>query len=122
MALIACPECEAQVSDRAPTCPQCGAPAAVESKVIVAAPVQAFLVNPKVIVYWGGKAVAKLARGQVAEVPIDRDGTMRFEASVRTAELAVGAGRVTRVQLGWDRISGKLVARQVEQIGGTALL
>ncbi len=120
MALITCPECEAQVSDRAPTRPQCGAPVAVESKVIVASPVQAFLVNPKVTVSWGGKAVAKLARGQVAEVPIERDGTMRFRASGRSAELTVRAGGVTRVQLGWDLISGKLVARQVEHIGGNS--
>lgn len=28
MALIDCPECKAQVSDKAPTCPQCGAPIA----------------------------------------------------------------------------------------------
>ena len=86
MALISCSECEAQVSDLAPTCPHCGAPVAVESKVIVAAPVQAFLVNPKVTVSWGGKAVAKLARGEVAEVPIEHGGTMMFGASVRTAE------------------------------------
>lgn len=26
MALISCPECEAQISDKAPTCPKCGAP------------------------------------------------------------------------------------------------
>jgi len=28
MPLIACPDCSTQVSDRAPTCPQCGAPIA----------------------------------------------------------------------------------------------
>jgi len=28
MALIACPDCSTQVSDRAPTCPKCGAPIA----------------------------------------------------------------------------------------------
>lgn len=26
MAIIHCPECEAEISDKAPTCPQCGAP------------------------------------------------------------------------------------------------
>lgn len=28
MALINCPECNAEVSDKAPTCPRCGAPVA----------------------------------------------------------------------------------------------
>ncbi|EHQ52168.1 MULTISPECIES: zinc-ribbon domain-containing protein [Ectothiorhodospira] len=31
MALIDCPECGRQVSDKAPTCPGCGAPIALES-------------------------------------------------------------------------------------------
>lgn len=31
MALIACPECGAQVSDRAPSCPHCGVPIAATS-------------------------------------------------------------------------------------------
>jgi len=31
MALIACPECEKEVSDKAPTCPNCGAPIAAHA-------------------------------------------------------------------------------------------
>lgn len=37
MALITCTECGAQVSDRAPTCPRCGAPVAVASEASEAA-------------------------------------------------------------------------------------
>ena len=32
MALISCPDCGTQVSDRAPTCPKCGAPIAGSSE------------------------------------------------------------------------------------------
>ena len=32
MALISCPDCEKEVSDRAPTCPNCGAPIATAPK------------------------------------------------------------------------------------------
>jgi len=36
MALTKCRECGQQVSDRAPTCPHCGAPASVPARTIVA--------------------------------------------------------------------------------------
>jgi len=32
MALIACPDCSTQVSDRAPACPKCGAPIAASAR------------------------------------------------------------------------------------------
>ena len=122
MALIVCPECGADVSDKAPTCPACGVPLLTESKVIVAAPVQAMLMNPKVAAYLDGREVAKLKRGELAEIPIDHDTTLSFTAGIRSTELAVKAGAVTRVQLGWDRISGKLVAQVVESISGRSLV
>jgi len=34
MPLIACPDCATQVSDRAPTCPKCGAPIANRPDVV----------------------------------------------------------------------------------------
>jgi uncharacterized membrane protein YvbJ len=34
MPLIACPDCSTQVSNRAPTCPKCGAPIAGRSEAI----------------------------------------------------------------------------------------
>lgn len=122
MALIACPECGTEISDWAPTCPRCGFPMVTESKVIVAAPVQAMLVNPRVTVYLDGIEVAVLKRGEVAEVPLAQDGTLTFTASIRSAEIAVKFGAVTRVQLGWDRISGKLVAQIVDAVGGRGLI
>lgn len=114
MALIPCPECGNEVSARAPTCPRCGAPIFRESKLIVASPVQTFLVNPKIRVYWRGREVAALGKGESVTIPIDADGEVRFEASVRSARLAVRAGEVTRVQLMWDRVSGKLLPQVVE--------
>jgi hypothetical protein len=35
VSLIPCPECAHEVSDRAPSCPQCGVPIFRESKVVV---------------------------------------------------------------------------------------
>lgn len=122
MALVACPECGTDVSDKAATCPKCGVPLLTESKVIVAAPAQAMLLNPRVVAYLDGREVASLKRGELAEIHVDHDTTLSFTAGIRSTEIAVKAGAVTRVQLGWDRISGKLVAQVVEAISGRSLV
>lgn len=113
MALIACPECHGEVSDKAPVCPRCGVPIATASELIVVAPVQTMLANPLIRVTWRGREVGKIGRGQSLTIPIDGDGVARFSASGRSAEVRVPAGRVTRVQLSWSRLSGKLVAERV---------
>lgn len=116
MALMVCPECGEQVSDRAPSCPRCGVPILVESKLIVSAPTQAMLFSPKVRIEIDGVEVATVGRGGLATVPIDHDCEVSFLASIRSASATVKAGEVTRVQLAWNRISGALVAQRVEAI------
>jgi hypothetical protein len=116
MALIACPECGNEVSDLAPTCPRCGVPILVESKLIVSAPAQQMLFSPKVRVIIDGRTVAELRKGDVQTIDLDGDAAVRFDAAGRSAELSVQAGRVTRVQLSWNRITGGLVAQPVDAL------
>lgn len=113
MALIACPECSAEVSDRAPACPRCGVPIASASELVVIAPVQTMVGNPLVKVTWQGREVGKVGRGQSLTLPVDKAGTVRFSANGRSAELAVKPGAVTRIQLSWARMSGKLHAERI---------
>jgi len=122
MALIACPECGEQVSDAAASCPKCGHPIRVDSVVVVAAPNQAMLMSPKVHVHWAGREVAVLKHGERATIPVDADGVLFVAAGLRSTQMSVRAGRTTRVQLGWDRISGKLVAQEVDVLAGQSLL
>lgn len=66
MALIACPECKHQVSDKAPACPQCGAPiAAAAETAAVGVPLQTIQGTAKelkgqlalaALFFWGGIA------------------------------------------------------------------
>lgn len=96
MALISCPECESQVSDKAPTCPNCGVPIHRASKVMVYGYTQQFLVNPKVEVYWAGELVGKVKKGDFLEFDISEDGDVEFRTKPRRASLPVRAGNVTR--------------------------
>jgi predicted RNA-binding Zn-ribbon protein involved in translation (DUF1610 family) len=115
-ALIACPVCDKQVSNRAPTCPGCGEPIFRESKVIVYGYTQQFLINPKVQVFWNGALVGSVKKGDSLPFDIDADGEISFSSSVRQASLRVQAGRVTNIKISWDRITGKLIPQIVDVV------
>ncbi len=88
----------------------------------MAAPTQAMLINPKVYITIGGEDVAVIKRGEIARVPLAADAEVTCTSSIREVTFSVRAGRVTRVQLAWDRISGKLVAQEVDAFTGGTLL
>lgn len=117
MALIRCPECNKKVSDQAPACPSCGVPIHRESKLIVASPVQTFAINPKIKMAWNGATVATIKKGERVDMVVDADGEASYSAGFRSTSLQVQAGVVTKVQLMWDRVSGKLIAQVVDSIG-----
>ncbi len=116
MALIACPECGNQVSDRAPTCPRCGVPILVESKVVVYGYTQQFAINPKVQVFWNGSLVGSVKKGESLTIDVDADGEVSFKSSMRKASLQVKAGRVTNIKLSWDRVTGKMIPQVVDVV------
>jgi hypothetical protein len=66
MALIKCPECGAEMSDKAPQCVKCGTPiAAVPKSVFIRFPVwKGQIVNNKCYVYSGGREIAQGRAGQ----------------------------------------------------------
>lgn len=116
MALISCPECGKDVSDKAPTCPNCGVPILRESKVVVYGYTQQFAINPKVRVYWTGRPVGSVKKGDSISFDIDADGEVSFKSSIRSASVRVEAGRVTNIKLSWDRITGKLIPQIVDVV------
>jgi zinc-ribbon domain len=116
MALIACPECGSEVSDKAPTCPRCGVPIFRESKVVVYGYTQQFLINPKVQVFWNGSFVGSVKKGGRLSIDVDSDGEISFQSSIRKASLRVQAGRVTNIKISWDRITGKMIPQIVDVV------
>jgi hypothetical protein len=116
MALIACPECGNEVSDKAPACPRCGVPVFRESKVVVYGYTQQFATHPKVQVFWNGSPVGSVKRGDCISIDIDADGDISFKSSIRKASLRVQAGRVTNIKISWNRITGQLIPQIVDTV------
>lgn len=121
MALIACPECKATISDKAPACPHCGAPVAVESKLIVSGLMQALTITT-VRIDIGSREVARVRQGELVTIPIDHECTVDFVWVRRRASLLVRVGEVTRVQLSVNRMSARLVAQRVEAFTSGAMV
>ena len=116
MALIACPECGNEISDKAPVCPRCGVPMVLQSKVVVYGYTQQFAVNPKVKVFWNGSLVGSVRKGERLSFDIDADGEVSFKSSIRSASLRVQVGRVTKIKISWDRITGKMIPQIVDVV------
>jgi hypothetical protein len=83
MALINCPECGAEISDKAPQCPKCGTPIASAPKsVSVRFPVvEGQLFNNKCFVYSDGKEIASGKQGET--VTFECLAPMEIEVAVK---------------------------------------
>ncbi len=119
MALIRCPECGKEVSDKAAACIGCGcpiAPRSVESKIVVYGYTQHFLINPSVTVYVDGVEYCSVAKGGYVEIPIDRTSEVSFKLNMSKAKIIAQCGQITKVKLLWNRLTGQLVPQIIEVI------
>jgi hypothetical protein len=67
-------------------------------------------------VYWNGREVGSVKKGDFIEFDIDADGEVSFRASMGKASLRVEAGRRTTIKIAWDRISGKFMPQIVDRV------
>jgi hypothetical protein len=114
MAMIKCTECGASISDKAKSCIQCGCPINADSKVMIYGYTQIFLINPKVEVTMNGKLMGYVQNGDLLEIPISENAVIDFKCHVRTSHVTVYAGRVTKIKITWNRLTGKMVPKIVE--------
>lgn len=70
MALISCPECGSEVSDKAPACPRCGVPIASAPKEVLihVDRVRGQIFNIGCSIAAGGKVVAKGKQGETLRI------------------------------------------------------
>jgi hypothetical protein len=87
MALISCPECGNEVSDKAPTCPKCGVPlaSALKDVLVHVEKPKTQRVRYAVRVSIGGTEVASGRQGQTLTVPV-----------TKPTEIVVAPGHFTR--------------------------
>ena len=118
MALIKCSECGRLVSDKAKACIHCGNPLNTvnESKVMIYGYTESYLFNPPVNIFIGGQFIGSVAKGNLFEIPIAYDTVILFKCSMRSAKITVPAGRVTKIKLSWNRITGQLVPQIVDAV------
>ena len=74
MALIKCPECGKEISDKAMSCPNCGLPLRREDKgtydVIIKREKQWFLINPPIKIHVDSVEKYEIESGQQVKVPM----------------------------------------------------
>jgi len=116
MAIIICPECGASVSDKSPNCIRCGYPLIVESKVMVYGYTQAFAVNPKVEIFLDGVSVGSVKNGDLVEIPIRKSSVLEFRCAFRKNQIKVEPGKVTKIKIVWNRLTGKLIPKIVDMV------
>ena len=102
MAMIKCPECGKDVSDKAVSCPSCGTPIkAPESKLIVYGLQQRFLIGGTMKLFIDGEYVGSVKKFDRAEFPITKDCVLTAKCGVNLSkgECKIKAGEITKVQI-----------------------
>lgn len=112
MALINCIECNREVSDKAASCPNCGCPiASVESskgKLYIYGYKENFVINSKVKIYRDNEYIGEIDKGRCLEIDILSDCVITAKCSIRSNTYNAKANRNSKIQLSFDRLSGKL--------------
>ena len=113
MALISCPECDSEISDKAAACPRCGAPLETASGVEIQ-------LDPKILVgakvFWNGEKVGKLKGGRSLAFDIQQDGVLAVSGGIYKSKLDVAAGKTTRVFITAAPFTEKLRLQVVDAI------
>jgi len=116
MAMISCPECNSQVSDKAPACPQCGVPIATETSVKVRFPVyQGQLLNTGCSVFVGGRVVAQCRQGETATFNLSTAAAIQVKVGGGFGKPTIWAQPGDRFEVGY-RGFGKVFIAKVDVV------
>jgi|GEM_PF-4970649 len=85
-------------------------PESSESKLIVYGYTQQVLGSPKIRVFVDGAEVGEVARGETLEIPLTKTSEIIFKY-VYKLKITALYGKVTQIQLGWDRWTGAPTAK-----------
>lgn len=119
MALINCPECGKEISEKAKSCPNCGCPIDTSEPekadntsdyVVIHGYEETFAVDTNVKIYKNDELVGEVAPASEFKLPIDGDCELKFKANMRSRKVSIHKGIDAHVFLSFDRFSGSLKA------------
>lgn len=113
MALIKCPECGKEISDKAAACPNCGMPLRREDRgtydVIITREKQWYLINPKMKVTVDAADEYVLENGSSITIPLTTGAhTIVFSSSIRQTKTDIDVTENMHINVKFNRASGEI--------------
>lgn len=116
MALIPCPECGREVSEKSEKCIHCGCPLdgsdkASNGTLIVYGYTGWFLVKPKLKIYLNGKYIGDVShKAKTKEIPITGPTTVEIKSGIRSTAVRLFPNKRNEIYTEFDRESGNILA------------
>ena len=116
MALIQCPECGQNVSDKAEKCIHCGCPldrVAEKSNgsVVVYGYTGWFLVKPKLKIYLNGKYIGDVSyKARTKEIPITEPTNVEIKCGIRSTLVRPFPDKHNEIYTEFERTTGSILA------------
>lgn len=113
MALIKCPECGKEISDKALACPNCGMPLRREDRgtydVVITREKQWFLVNPKIKIIVDATEEYFLENNSSITIPLTTGThTLVFSANIRKTQTDIDVTENMNINVKFNRASGEI--------------
>lgn len=113
MALIKCPECGKEISDKASSCPNCGMPLRREVRgtydVVITRENQWFLINPDATITVDNVDKYKLKNGSSIKIPMPTgDHTLLFSLGPRKTEAKINVTENMNINMKMNRLTGEI--------------
>lgn len=132
MALIKCPECGKEVSDKAKACPNCGFPindTKVEEpkekeetgNVTIYGIRQGFLLGGTMKIYLDGEYFDSVKKGGTLKFKVNKDTKITAKCGINPAkgEIVVHANENIKIQIVYNRIGGNFWMEEIDCMSGS---
>lgn len=119
MALIKCPECGQDISDKADKCIHCGyslnqatsTPEKAKGTLVVYGYTGWFLVNPKLKIYLNGEYIGDVSHNaKTKEIPITGPTVVEIKCSIRSTAIRLFPDKHNEIYTKFDRTTGSILA------------
>ena len=119
MAMIKCPECGRDVSDKAEKCIHCGyplggaagAPQTAGGTLVVYGYTGFFLVKPKLKLYLNGAYIGEVShQAKTKEIPLTGPSAVEIKCGIRSTSVRLFPDKHNEVYTQFDRTTGSIIA------------